>query len=216
MFIGHYAVAFAAKKVAPRTSLGTLLAAALFIDLLWPLFLVAGVERVEIDPGNTAFTPLAFVHYPWSHSLLMAGAWAAGFGTVYFAARRYVTGAIVTALLVLSHWLLDAVVHRPDLPLTPDESELIGLGMWNSIGLTLAVEGAMFVVALWIYLAATRARDAIGRYALAGFVAVSLLIYVGNPFGPPPPDAHALAYAAFALWLFPLWAAWFDRHRRPA
>ncbi len=213
MFIGHYAVAFAAKKVAPRTSLGTLLAAALFVDLIWPVFLLLGWERVRIEPGNTVFTPLAFIHYPWTHSLAMGFVWAGVFGAAYFAGRRYIAGTLITGARVISHWLLDALVHRPDLPLTPNGSTLIGFGIWNSIPLTFAIEGAMFVAALWVYLSCTASKDRVGRYAMWSFIAINLIIYVVNPFGPPPPSEHALAFVALGVWIFPLWAAWFDRHR---
>jgi hypothetical protein len=119
MIIGHYAVAMAAKKWAPRTSLGTLIAAAAFLDLLWPVLLLAGVEQVVIAPGITAFTPLDFTSYPWSHSLLLSAAYGVLFAAGYFALTGYGAGAIAVVLLVPSHWLLDWMVHRPDLPLVP-------------------------------------------------------------------------------------------------
>src|SRR5919106_2776987 len=95
MFIGHFAVAFAAKRIAPRTSLATLVAAAAFVDILWPIFLLLGIERVRIEPGNTAFTPLAFESYPWSHSLLMGMVWGVAFGLVYRARTKYSQGASI-------------------------------------------------------------------------------------------------------------------------
>lgn len=119
MFIGHFGVAFAAKKVAPVTSLGALILAAQFLDFLWPIFLLLGVEHVEIVPGITKVSPLSFTDYPISHSLLMALVWSTLFGGVYFALRRYSRGAWAVAMAVLSHWILDFIVHRPDLPLRP-------------------------------------------------------------------------------------------------
>jgi hypothetical protein len=119
MFIGHYGVALAAKRLAPRASLGTLILAAEFVDALWPIFLMAGIEHVRIAPGITRVSPLGFYDYPISHSLVTVIGWAAGFGIVYFALRRYASGAWVAAALVLSHWFLDALVHRPDMPVTP-------------------------------------------------------------------------------------------------
>src|ERR1700693_3722466 len=127
MVIGHYAVAMAAKRVAPRTSLGTLLAAAILLDLLWPVLVLLGIEIVTITPGVTAVTPLTFVSYPYSHSLLLSILWGLLFAGGYFVARRYVPGAIILGVLVVSHWVLDAVVHVPDLPLTPWGSTRIGL-----------------------------------------------------------------------------------------
>jgi membrane-bound metal-dependent hydrolase YbcI (DUF457 family) len=213
MFLGHYAVAIGAKRAAPRTSLGTLIAAAAFLDLVWPVLVLLGLERVAVAPGATAFTPLDFEHYPISHSLVMSLVWGAAFGAVYFLARRDVRAAAVLALLVVSHWFLDAVVHRPDLPLTLAGDTRVGLGLWNSIPGTLAVELAMFAVGVWLYLGATRARDRIGG---AGFVAFSvfvLAIYAGAAFGPPPPSAAAIAWSDMGQWLVVALAAWIDAHR---
>lgn len=213
MYIGHYAVAFAAKRVAPQTSLGTLLLAAMFLDLIWPLFFLLGWEKVEIDPGNTAFTPLNFVSYPISHSLVTVIGWSLLFGLVYLAITRYKPGAIVAGLLVLSHWLLDALVHRPDLPLYPGSTVLVGLGIWNSVFATLVLEGAMFAGGLWLYLRATQPKDRAGIYSMWVFIALTVVIYLGSAFGPPPPSAQAIAWIALGELLFPIWAWWFDRHR---
>lgn len=216
MLIGHFAVAFAAKRAVPRVSLGVLVAATELIDLLWPLFLFAGWESVRIDPGNTAFTPLAFVHYPITHSLVGAAGWSILFGLLYWAFTRYAAGAVVVGLVAVSHWFLDALVHRPDLPLYPGSSPLIGLGLWNSVAGTVLLEGAMFLAAVWFYVSGTRPRDRVGRYALWSFVAFLLLIYVANLLGPPPPSVQAIAWAGLSLYLIPLWAGWFDRHRNVA
>ena len=142
MFLGHYAVALAAKRAAPRTSLGTLIFAAQWLDELWPILLLAGVERVRIVPGLMAANPLDFVSYPISHSLLMAIVWGAVIGGIYFAVRRYVSGAWIVALAVVSHWVLDLVVHRPDLPVWPGSATRVGLGLWNSIAVSAAVTSA--------------------------------------------------------------------------
>ncbi|HUL80930.1 MAG TPA: hypothetical protein VL131_02245 [Gammaproteobacteria bacterium] len=213
MFLGHYAVAIGAKKVAPKTSLGTLLAAAAFLDLVWPVLVLLGFERVVVAPGATAFTPLDFEHYPISHSLLMSVVWGIAFGAAYFFVRRDRRGATVLAALVVSHWLLDAVVHRPDLPLTLGGDARIGLGLWNSIPGTLAVELAMFAAAVWLYVGATRARDRIGSLGLVAFLLFVLAIYAGAAFGPPPPSATAIAWSDMGQWLVVLFAAWIDRHR---
>lgn len=213
MFIGHYAAGFAAKKAAPGVSLGLLFAAVQLPDLLWPIFLLVGAEHVQIDPGNTAFTPLAFTHYPITHSLLTSAGWALVFGLVYWAITRYRRGAVVLGLCVLSHWVLDAVVHRPDLPLFPGSSTLVGLGLWNSVPVTILVEALLFIPAVWLYARATKPRSRKGTYALAGLVMLLVLTYAGNLAGPPPENERALAYAALAGWIAPLWAWWVDRTR---
>jgi hypothetical protein len=213
VFIGHFAVGFAAKRLAPETSLGLLIGAPIALDLLWPIFVLAGWEEVRIDPGNTAFTPLAFVHYPWSHSLLMAAVWSAVLALAYWGFRRYRTGAMVLGFAVLSHWALDAIVHRPDLPLYPGGSARIGFGLWNSAGGTIALETAMFAAALWIYVRITKPKGRTGSYVFWSFAAFLALIYIGDAAGPPPPSTPDVAFVTLAMWLFPLWAWWFDSHR---
>lgn len=214
MFLGHFAVGLAAKKVAPRTSLATLLAAAQLVDLVWPVLVLLGVESLRVEPGNTAFTPLDFVHYPWTHSLLMAVAWGAALGLAYRAGTGYDRGALVVAALVGSHWVLDLVTHRPDLPLAPGLPTKVGLGLWNSVPGTVAVELSLFAAGLAVYLAATRARRRRGSVALWALVAVLLLIYAGN-LGQVPPGPVAVASSALGMWLFVLWAFWIDRNREP-
>jgi len=214
MFIGHFAVAFAAKPAAPSVSLGTLFVACELVDLAWPVFLLAGLERVEIRPGITAFTPLDFVYYPWTHSLLMCAAWALGLGALYLLSRRNLRAALVVAAVVLSHWLLDFLVHRPDLPLAPGSNALFGLGIWNSIPATLLLEGALFVAALVFYLSRTRARDRAGSWGLWGVVILLLVAYAGAAFGPPPPSVQAIAWAGLLGGaITALLGYWVDRHR---
>jgi hypothetical protein len=212
VFIGHFAVAFASKRAAPRTSLGLLVAAVSLLDLLWPILVLAGFETVRIDPGNTVVTPLDFVSYPYSHSLVFVSLWAVVFAGAYFSKTRYWRGAAVIAVGVVSHWVLDVVSHRPDMPLFPG-SEKIGLGLWNSLAATVLVEGTAFVLGVWLYARCTRARDAVGRWAWWALVGFLLLTYAGNLAGPPPPSSNAVAALALAAWLFPLWAWWIDWHR---
>ena len=214
MFIGHFGVAFAAKRAAPTVSLGTLFIACELVDLIWPALLLAGVESVAITPGITRFTPLDFQHYPWSHSLLMSVVWALVFGALYFAVRgRWLTAAVV-ALVVLSHWFLDLVAHRPDLPLAPGSDLKVGFGLWNSVAGTLIVEGALFVVGFRFYLAGSQAVDRTGHWALYGLLAFLLLAYVGAAFGPPPPSVPAIAWVGLAGGLVTGAAGyWIDRHR---
>jgi len=205
-------VALGAKGVAPRTSLGTLILAAQWADLLWPVLLLAGVERVKISPGITRASPLDFTHYPISHSLLALVLWGGLFGLLYAWRRRNRTGAWVVGALVVSHWLLDLIVHRPDLPLYPGGPR-VGLGLWNALLMTYVLEAAFFIPGLFLYLRATAARDRVGRLAVWSFTAVLVLVYAASELGPPPPDARGLAVFALAGWLFPLWGYWIDRHR---
>jgi membrane-bound metal-dependent hydrolase YbcI (DUF457 family) len=212
VFLGHYALGFGAKKLTPYTSLGTLLLAAELVDLIWPSFLMVGIETVRIAPGITRVTPLDFTSYPWTHSLVMGAVWAGLFAALYVFFRRYPRGAMVLAALVLSHWLLDVISHRPDLPIWPGGPR-IGLGLWYSLPATLVVEGLLFSLGIWIYATNTEPVDAVGRYSFPAFVITLAAVYLASVFGPPPPSASAVAVAGQGQWLLVMWGYWLDRHR---
>jgi membrane-bound metal-dependent hydrolase YbcI (DUF457 family) len=215
MFIGHFGLALAAKKVAPKPSLGTLVLAAQWVDGVWPVFLLLDWEKVDIVPGITAVTPLLFVSYPYTHSLVAGAAWALILAGGYFLLRRDRVGAGWLAALVLSHWVLDFVSHRPDLPLWPGGPK-VGLGLWYSLPATLVVEFALFGVGTWLYASVTRPRDRIGTFAFVAFIAILAVIYLMAVFGPPPPSVQMLAMSGLLGWLFVAWAYWIDRHRESA
>ncbi len=213
MFIGHFGLGLGLKRVAPAVSLGTLFLAVQFGNLLWPTLLLLGIEHVEISPGITNVVPLHFVDYPISHSLLTMLGWGVLFSAVYWVVSKSRTGAIVCGLAVVSHWLLDLLMHRPDLPLYPGESPLFGLGLWNSLPATLAIEATMFAAGVWIYTRTTRSLDrtgAIGFWSLIAFLAV---VYLSSIFGPPPPSVDAVAWMGQAQWLLIVWAYCVDKHR---
>jgi membrane-bound metal-dependent hydrolase YbcI (DUF457 family) len=212
MFIGHVAAALAAKRVSPRSSLGTLVAAALLVDLVWPLLLLAGIERVRIVPAASPFLRLDFEHYPFTHSGAGVLAWAAAFGAVVLWRTGSRRGAAVVAALVVSHWVLDLVVHRPDLPVVWNGPK-VGLGLWRSVPGTLAVELPLFALGVLAYARGTRPADGVGRWAFRGYVAFLLVVYAANALGPPPPSSQAIGAAGLALYLLVAWAAWIDRHR---
>ena len=213
MFIGHFAVGFAAKRFAPRASLGWLLAAPMFPDLIWPLFVLAGAEVVRIAPGDTAFTPLEFVSYPWSHSLLMTFAWAVLLAALYYWRSRYWAGTVAIALGVASHWLLDFVSHRADMPLAPGIGAKLGLGLWNHVAATVAVEVAMLAAGVALYVRVTKPLTRAGSWGFWSFLALLAFLYAGAVRGAPPPNTVVLAITALSGWLAVWWAAWFDRNR---
>ena len=213
MFLGHIAVGFAAKRAAPRASLGVLMTAPVLLDLLWPLGLILGIEKVRIAPGNTAFTPLDFVSYPWTHSLLMALVWASLFMLAYLARTGYVAGAFWVGIGVASHWVLDWFTHRPDLQLVPWSPVRVGLGLWNSIPATVAVESVMLAAGLALYLATTRAKRWTGHLSLWSFVGLLVLAYCATAFGPPPPSVELLGYVGLITWVFVPWAFWIEHTR---
>jgi hypothetical protein len=227
VFLGHYGLAFAAKRATPRTSLGALTFAAQFLDELWPILLLLGIEQVRIAPWlithnssavpsrrhMTSATPLEFVYYPYSHSLLTAIVWGVLIGGSYYVIRRYPRGAWVVGLLVVSHWFLDLPMHRRDLPLWPwASSPKVGWGLWNSIALTYIIEFTIYFAGVSMYARATRARDSVGRWGFRAYVAVLAIIYVTSS-GPPPPSERVLALMTLGVWLFVPWAWWIDKHR---
>jgi len=214
MFIGHYAVAFAAKKAAPKISLGTLFIGAQLVDLIWPFMLLLGVEHVKVHPGDTAVTPLEFYDYPITHSLFGALSWSVLMMLFYFYIRRDVRDSIIIGLCVFSHWVLDYISHRPDLPLSPGSDKMFGLGLWNSLSGTLVVEVSLFVIGVYLYFALTSAKDKSGNYGFWSLVIILLLIYAGNIFGSAPPNESVLPYVGLLTWLFIPWAYWTDRHRK--
>ena len=189
------------------------MAAAMFVDLLWPILLLLGIEHVRIQRGATRFSPLDFYDYPWTHSLVMGIAWGVLFAIVYWALTRYGRGALVVGLCVVSHWLLDVIVHRPDLPLFPGGGPKVGLGLWNSPIATIGIESAIFAISILIYRDTVKPRDRIGSVAFWAFVLFLAAVYIASASGAPPPSVRALAYVGLAGWILPFWAGWFDRHR---
>lgn len=208
-------MAMAAKRLAPRASLAVLILAAQLADVMWPVLVALGIEQVRIDPGNTAFTPLDFVVYPYSHSLLLLVVWGLVLGVL---TRTHVGGRAAIPLiagLVVSHWVLDWITHRPDMPLLPGGPRL-GLGLWNSVPWTLAVELVMFAVGTWIYVGFTRAKDAIGRWGFFTLMAFLLLAYLANLRSVPPSVTALYTASIVGVLVIAAWAWWVDRHRAVA
>jgi membrane-bound metal-dependent hydrolase YbcI (DUF457 family) len=216
VFLSHFAVGFAAKRAAPAVSLGTLFLSCQLADIVWPTLVLLGIERVAIAPGITAVTPLDFISYPYSHSLVALAVWAVVAAVVYRALRgRSATtiSLVVIAGVVLSHWLLDVASHRPDVPIAPGAGPKLGLELWRSIPATMVVEFGMLAIGVAIYTRVTQARDRTGTLALWTFVLVLIVLYLAAVFGPPPPSPAALAWSAEGVWLFVIWGYWIDRHR---
>lgn len=212
MFLGHYAIGLASKKFAPQSSLGALIAAPILLDLIWPIFLLLGWEQVSIVPNKNPFLRLQFDSYPISHGLIAVIGWATLYASVYFGLTRYVSGTVVIWCGVVSHWVMDYLVHLPDLQLSAG-SRLVGRGLWNQRWLTIALEVALFAIAVWTYQRETRPKDKIGLYAFAGFALVLMLAYAGVAFGPAPPTVKKVAIVTLLMWLAIPWAWWLDKHR---
>ena len=213
MFIGHFALGFAAKRIVPRVSLAMLFLAAQFADILWPFLLVAGFEQVAIEPGNTAVTPLNFISYPYSHSLVTMIAWGLIFAFAYEKITHTRGAFLVLSALVVSHWLLDFVTHRPDMPVYPGGARF-GLGMWKSVPLTAAVESVLYAAGVWIYARTTRPKDPVGRWGFAALVVFLALAYAANLMGPPPQSVPAIYLTGVIGSVILLaWSWWVDAHR---
>ena len=213
MFLGHFGLAFAAKKAAPKTSLGTLVFAAQFADMLWPVLLLFGIEHVRIVPGLLAASPFDFTSYPISHSLVAQFGWGLLLGLIYWAIKRDARSALFVGGLVPTHWVLDFIAHRPDMPIYPGGPKY-GLGMWYSVPLTVFVEFVLFAAGIALYISATRAKDRTGNLAFWSLAGLLGVVFATSFSGPPPPSVQALAWGAPAMWLTVPWAAWADRHRR--
>jgi hypothetical protein len=214
MFIGHFGVGLAAKRAAPRASLPVLMIAPQFSDVLWPIFNLIGIEHTHIVPGITAASPLSLDYLPYSHSLVSSVIQSIAFAAIYLAITRDRRAAIVLGLVVFSHWVLDWISHGPDMPILHGDGPRYGLGLWNSIPATIAVEGGLFALGCAIYARMTRAKDRAGAIGWWAMVAVLAVAFVGSIFGPPPPSMDAMLAMAFGLLIVIVPVTWWiDRHR---
>jgi hypothetical protein len=213
MFIGHFGAGFAGKKFSKTASLGTYFMAAQWIDLIWPILLLLGIERVEIQPSASAVTPLNFSYYPFTHSLIGVIVWGILFGLVYYFIKKNLKVSIILGLLVISHWFLDLIVHIPDLPIFPGEGIKVGLGLWNNFMGTVILEILIFGICAYLYLSATKSKNKAGTYSFIGLVVFLILIYIVNLLGPPPDSVEAIGIVGNAQWLIILWGYWIDKNR---
>lgn len=184
-----------------------------WLDLLWPILVLMGVEKVAIEPGNTVLTPLNFISYPWSHSMLMAIGWGVLFAIIYYARTKNRNASLLLLFLVFSHWILDWITHRPDLQLTPFSEMRVGLGLWNHKWMEMIIESGMFVIAIFLYINMTKAKNKTGIWALWSLVLLLLIIFYMSVFGPPPEKVNQIAWAGLAQWLFVAWGYWIDNNR---
>jgi membrane-bound metal-dependent hydrolase YbcI (DUF457 family) len=213
MFVGHLAVGLAAKRSLPNVNLGWLIAGVTVLDLVWPIFVLAGIEQVRIVPGATAFTPLVFDSYPWTHSLVMSIVWGVVLAAAARAAKVPASASLPLVLLVVSHWVLDFVSHAPDMPLWPGDSPKFGLALWNSLPATFIVEGAIWIAGVALYLQARAGKGERPGVGFWSFVVVSTVMWATSPFSPVPPSITAVGWFAMIGWIVIPWAVWADRNR---
>jgi hypothetical protein len=216
MFVGHYAASLALKKFETRASLGLLFLGVQFVDILFFPAVLLGIERINIIENYTQSTHFQLEYMPYTHSLVASLLWAAAAYAVFrWVVVKKHTVALVIALAVFSHWILDLVVHTPDLPIWSDTSPKLGLGLWNSAAATYALEAALLLGALWLYLKSTTATSATGKYGMVVFVVLLILVNIPNIFGPLQGDSKVqLAVAALAAYfVFAGVAYWLDKKR---
>jgi len=221
MFLGHYGVAFALKRAEPKISLGTLFVAAQLVDLLWGAFLLLGWEHVRVLPETNPLLTLQFYDFPISHSLVGALAWGLVAGALYYSwptrdtTRHWQASAIVGAA-VASHWVLDLIVHVPDLPLAGNDSPKLGLGLWRHPGPSVALELLALGAGLLLYLKGRTRRHPVRPFRLGIVLIVLLATYAAAVFGPAPPSVAAIgAGDVVFMLLMGVLAGWADRAARP-
>jgi hypothetical protein len=210
MFVGHLALAFVAKRAEPEVQLGWFVAATMTLDLVWPVFLLLGIEHVHVQPGATAFSPLEFVSYPWSHALLMSLLWGTLLAGAAISCGQSRRAAMWIFALVVSHWILDVLTHAPDLPLWPGPSPRLGLRLWDSIPGTMIVEGALWSLGILAYVRRRRPRSWGGPVAFWSFAVLCTLMWLAGPWSPPPPSDRFLAWFSLVGWLVLPWTALAD------
>ena len=215
MFIGHFGVSFAAKKFAPKVSLATLFIATQFVDILWPFLLVFGVEKVAVTPGYTKTNAFEFLHFPYTHSLFMGLIWGVIVGGIHWLVKHDKRSALVIGICVLSHWLLDVIVHTADLPLLPFGDYKVGLGLWNYVGITLIVETIIFLAGAFVYASVTKAKNKVGKWSLWMLIILLLIITLSNTFGPTPPNSVMILFYSFVILIAIIvgLSYWVDKNR---
>ncbi len=217
MFLGHYGVALALKRAEPKLSLGTLFVAVQLPDLLWGIFLLLGWEQARIVPGHTAVTPLEFLNYPISHSLVGALAWSLVAAALYYSwptrdTSRHWQAAAMVGLAVFSHYPLDVLMHIPDLPLSGGSSVKLGLGLWNNPLATLIAEALVFGAGLAIYITRRSNRHPVRLRRLLIVVLLLVGVYVASLLGPVPSSMTVVAVSDIVfLVVIAALAAWADR-----
>lgn len=216
MFVGHYGVSFAAKRGEKTIPLWTLFLAVQLLDVFWGAFVLLGIERVRIVPGITASNPLDLYYMPYTHSLVAAVLWSVGAYIAYRLIRSFSgshRAALLVALAVFSHWALDFIVHRPDLPLY-DDAPKVGLGLWNYPAPALLLEIAVLFGGILLYLRSTTATTRLGRFGMPAFGVVMVIVQAVAFFGAPPPSDRSAAIEALVFYAtFAAVAGWLDRQR---
>lgn len=224
MFVGHYGVSFAAKPLQPRVPLWLWFVAVQWMDVVWSFLVLLGIEKLRIVPGFTQANALDLYYMPYTHGLPGSIVVSLVFGAIvalFISGNRFATFLLIAAAS-FSHWLLDLVVHVPDLPLY-DDSAKVGLGLWRHIALSFPLELIVLGIGAWLYARTATFAGTIGHYLYWGFVVVLAAFQVYANFGPPPASPQAMAVMALFFYaLLALVAALVEKFatvsqsRRPA
>ena len=215
MFVGHYGPSLAAKALKKSIPLWVLFLAAQLVDVFWAIFVLLGIEKVRIAPGITATSPLDLYYMPYTHSLVAALVWSVAAAVIYRFASKLNgwSAAMIVGAAVFSHWILDLLVHRPDLPLY-DNAFKVGLGLWNYPVIAFVLEAAILFGGMYLYLRATKSTGRGGRYGMIIFGVIMLVVQSSVFFGPPPPSDNAVAVMALvSYFVFAGVAYWLERKR---
>lgn len=207
MFIGHFSLAMATKRVQPNIPLPMLFLAAQLADLIWPTLLLLGIERAEVSHSEI---PLSFTFYPYSHSLACLTLWGAILGVAWSAWSKSRAEGLMIFLLVVSHWFLDLLVHIPDLQFAPGMDLHVGLGLWRNRHVSLSLELLTLVAAIIVAKPFITSLVRWKRLTLYALLAVLVLIQLADTFSSPPTNIMAVAWSAQLIWVLILWAALVD------
>lgn len=219
MFIGHFGVAFAAKRVRNRVPLWLLFLAVQLVDVAWGLFVWLGIEKVAVSPGILPTNHLDFQYYPYTHSLIATLGWSA---VVYLLFRYWFfrnhpdpnCSARVMGLLVFSHYPLDVLVHRADMPIGFGDSPKIGLEIWGSVPLTFIIEIGFFLIGFLLYMSGTKAKTKAGNWGWWLFAVLLVGMWVGTIFGPPPTDITMMVISGLIMFIALFWiVSWLEKKR---
>jgi hypothetical protein len=217
MLVGHFAIGLLGKRAAPAVSIGTLTLASMLADMLGFVFILTGLEHWRVVPGGRGIDSMELYDIALSHSLVMNIVWGVLFAALYRWRRRDNGGAVIVFATVASHWVLDWISHKPDMPLAPGTTQVYGLGLWTSLLWTVVIEGGLWLLALVIYLRMTRAKNRAGIYLFWAVVALLTLSWISNVMASAPPAAQSptsgsiVALVFFALMI--AWAFWMNRLR---
>lgn len=218
MFVGHYSASFALKRLDSRVPIFPLLIGVQFMDFLFMVFILFGIERMEIVPGFTEVNSFVLSYMPYSHSLVAALFWSVVYGAACALLIRHlglVRGILICGAAVLSHYLLDVLVHTPDMPLLWDPGTKLGLGIWKNRIATIIVETLFLTVAWFAYIRMSKpGPGAVGKYGAAVFYGFLVLLTIATPFMPVPKTLIELSSQALAGYvIIALLGRWIDSRR---